>query len=189
MAIRTVVLDANTLYPAPLRDLLMHLAVSDLFRARWTEAIHEKWIRNLLAKRPDLSADRLAITRQRMNAHVRDCLVTGYEELIAGLTLPDPGDRHVLAAAIHCGADAILTFNGTDFPASTLKSHDLEAIHPDPLLVTMLDENPSGVCEAIRRQRSHLRNSPYSAEALVTVFHQQGLPEFSQRLQPLLELI
>lgn len=44
----TAVLDANVLYPAPLRDLLMRLAVTDLFAARWTERIHDEWIRNLL---------------------------------------------------------------------------------------------------------------------------------------------
>ena len=70
------VYDACVLYPAPLRDLLMHLAVSDLFRARWTTRIHEEWIRNLLAKRRKLTRAQLERTRDLMDASVPDCLVT-----------------------------------------------------------------------------------------------------------------
>jgi hypothetical protein len=53
------VLDACVLYPAPLRDLLLRLALTDLFRARWTDRIHDEWIRSLLSQRPDLSRERL----------------------------------------------------------------------------------------------------------------------------------
>lgn len=59
------VYDANVLFPAPLRDLLMHLALAGLYRARWTDRIHDEWIRNLLAKRPELSRERLERTRRR----------------------------------------------------------------------------------------------------------------------------
>lgn len=107
----TVLYDACVLYPAPLRDLLMHVAVTDLYRAKWTDAIHDEWTRNVLENRPDLKPEQLQRTRELMNAHVRDCLVTGYETLIEAVTLPDPDDRHVLAAAIRAGADLIVTFN------------------------------------------------------------------------------
>ena len=68
-------LDACVLYPAPLRDFLMHLALLDLFRARWTEEIHTEWIRNVLRQRPDLKQEQLQWTRELMNLHVRDALV------------------------------------------------------------------------------------------------------------------
>ncbi len=80
----------------------MHLALTDLFRPKWTDDIHEEWMRSVLKTRPDLRREQLERTRDLMNAHVRDCLVTGYEDLIQGLALPDPDDRHVLAAAIPC---------------------------------------------------------------------------------------
>ena len=83
--------------PAPLRDLLLELAVSDLFRAKWSASVHEEWIRALLRSRPDLTAERLERTRRLMDAHVRDALVTGFEDLIGEIVLPDPDDRHVLA--------------------------------------------------------------------------------------------
>lgn len=96
----TVVFDACVLYPAPLRDFLMHLALTDLFRAKWTDEIHNEWIRSVLKNRPDLTEERLQRTRTLMDSHVRDCLVCGYESLISSLALPDENDRHVLAAAI-----------------------------------------------------------------------------------------
>ncbi len=55
MANFTALYDACVLYPASLRDLLMHAAATDLFRARWTDTIHKEWTRNLLANRPDLT--------------------------------------------------------------------------------------------------------------------------------------
>ena len=51
----SAILDACVLYPAPLRDFFMRLAVS-LYQPKWTDDIHEEWIRNVLDDRPDLSA-------------------------------------------------------------------------------------------------------------------------------------
>lgn len=106
----TAIFDACVLYPAPLRDCLMHLTITGLFRAKWTDEIHDEWIRSLLKNRPDLTKKRLQRTRNLMNSHVRDCLVAGYQDLIPSLHLPDEDDRHVLAAAIVAGADVIVTF-------------------------------------------------------------------------------
>lgn len=86
----------------------MRLAVTDLFRARWTAAIHDEWTRNALKNRPDLTLEDLARTRALMDMHVRDCIVVGYESLIDSLTLPDENDRHVLAAATCAGAGLIV---------------------------------------------------------------------------------
>ena len=78
----TVVYDACVLYPAPLRDFLMQLALTDHYRAKWTDAIHDEWIRNVLANRQDIKPERLQHTRQLMDSSVRDALVTGYDFLI-----------------------------------------------------------------------------------------------------------
>ena len=160
----TAVYDACVLYSAPLRDLLMHLAVSDLFRAKWTETIHDEWIRNVLKQRPDLTLEQLQRTRELMNAHVRDCLVTDYDELIPALTLPDPDDRHVLAAAIRAGADIIVTFNLDDFPPDALHKYGIEAQHPDEFIMQLLDLAPNVVCAAAKRQRQSLKKPPKTVE-------------------------
>jgi len=107
----TAVYDACVLYPAPLRDFLMWLGLSGRFRARWSAQIPDEWKRNLLINRPDLTNAQLDRTSALMDLANPDGLVTGHEALIAGLTLPDAADRHVLAAAIRCNASVIVTFN------------------------------------------------------------------------------
>jgi predicted nucleic acid-binding protein len=107
----TVVYDACLLYPASIRDLAVELARTGLLRAKWTTRIHAEWINALIRQRPELDRARLERVAALMNSGVTDCLVTGFESLEAGLTeLPDPDDRHVLAAAIHSGAQEIVTF-------------------------------------------------------------------------------
>ena len=94
--IRRAFLDANVLYPAELRSFLMFLAVPGIFRARWSDDVNEEWISNRLARRPDLTRTQLEErTRQLMDKHAPDALVTGYWPLVPALTLPDPNDRHV----------------------------------------------------------------------------------------------
>jgi hypothetical protein len=97
----TALYNACVLYPAPLRDLLMQLALTDPYRAKWSSTIHEEWMRTLLHNRPNLTRDRLERTRQLMDAHSRDCLVTGFEGLIPALQLPDPGGRHSQPSGCH----------------------------------------------------------------------------------------
>jgi len=185
----TAVYDANILYPAPLRDLFIRLAHAGLVRARWTEAIHDEWIRNVLADNPSLSLDRLSRTRSLMNEAIRDCLVIGYEDLIESLSLPDPDDRHVLAAAIRADAEVVVTFNLKDFPAGVLASYNIEAQHPDHFLLTLLDADPEPVCAAVRQQREGLRNPPKTAEELLATLEIQGLVQTVARLRQFAELL
>ena len=112
----TVVYDANVPYPNTLRDLLIRIAQSGTVQAKWTIAILDEMGGALRRTRPDIPEDKLERLRELMNRAVRDCLVAGYEPLIEGLKLPDPDDRHVLAAAIKAGAQVIVTRNLKDFP-------------------------------------------------------------------------
>jgi predicted nucleic acid-binding protein len=180
----TVVYDACVLYPAPLRDLLMRLALTDLYRARWSDEIHDEWITAVLRNRPDLSRQQLERTRTLMNAHVRDALVDGHQPLIPALQLPDPDDRHVLAAAIKCGADLIITFNLDDFPEDTLASHGLRACHPDPFLIDQLHLDAVRVCTAMRQHRASLKNPPKTVEEYLATLEEQGLSRFAQGVRP-----
>ncbi len=117
-----------------------------------------------------------------MNSHVRDCLVTGYESLIEGLELPDPDDRHVLAAAIRTRAHVIVTFNLDDFPNSYLAPFGVEAQHPDEFITHLLDLSPGAVCTAAKRQRAALRNPPKSVDEFLAALGRQHLPETVLRL-------
>jgi hypothetical protein len=124
-----------------------------------------------------------------MNEAVRECLVTDYEDLIESLTLPDPDDRHVLAAAIRSAAEVIVTFNLKDFPKSTLARFNLEAMHPDEFLLLLFDAAPGPVCAAVKRQREGLRNPPKTAEELLATLEDQGLTQSVARLRQFVELL
>lgn len=181
----TALFDACVLYPAPLRDLVMWLALTDLFNARWTDAIHDEWIRNVSADRPDLKPEQLERTRQLMNTRVRDCLVTGYEDLIEGLTLPDADDRHVLAAAIHTGAGVIVTINLKDFPSTALSQFNIEALHPDDFILRLMALDEELVCAAVERQRQALKNPPKSVAEHLETLRAQGLTKTVEQLKAL----
>lgn len=177
--------DSCVLYPAPMRDLLMQLALSGLFRARWTDQIHDEWIRNVLKNRPDLTLQQLTRTKELMNSHVRDCLVTNYEYLIPQIELPDPDDRHVLAAAIVGGVDVIVTTNLSDFPKPILDQYDIEAQHPDDFISDLLDLKPSKVVKAAKTCQQRLKNPPKSFDEYLEILLKQGLSISTSMLQEL----
>lgn len=189
MASFTALYDACVLYPAPLRDLLMHLSLTDLFHARWTDRIHDEWIRSVLENRPDLRPEQLERTRTLMNVHVRDCLVTGFEPLIDGLNLPDPDDRHVLAAAIRAQASVIVTYNLGDFPQDMLEPLGIAAQHPDKFIAELLDRDHDAVCTAVMRQRASLRSPPRTVDEFLDTLARQQLTETVRRLRGFAHLI
>ena len=185
----TVLLDANVLYPAPIRDVLMQLAVTGLFQAKWTTEIHQEWIEALLNNEPHRDRKALERTRDLMDACTLDCLVSDYELLIPGLTLPDPDDRHVLAAAIAGRCDAIITHNQRDFPESALSPFGIEAQHPDEFLCNQLTLAPGPFCSALKTVRARLKKPPYSAKAYLAILIQQGLIATTDQLEQFTELI
>lgn len=178
-----VVLDACVLYPAGLRSLMMWLAVHELIRPKWSEQIHEEWMRNLLKDRPDLTRVQLERTRRMMDQHGGDCLVSGHEKHIAKLALPDADDRHVLAAAIECKADAIVTWNQGDFPKKTVTAYGLMVCTPDELLATLLDTQSAAVLAAMRDHRASLKKPAKSPQEYLETLALQGLKESVKRVQ------
>jgi len=176
-------LDANVLYPAPTRDLLIQLAQTNLFKAKWSADIHREWIEALLRNEPRRDRATLERTRDLMDRAVRDCLVTGYGSLIPVLALPDEGDRHVLAAAITGRCDVIVTQNLKDFPTAALAPFGIEAQHPDEFLSNHLSLAPGVFCEAIRKLRARLKNPPYSVDDYLGTLTQQGLVATAAELE------
>ena len=175
MAIVTVIYDANVLYPAPLRSILMFLAQTDLFRACWTLAIHDEWIRNLLLNRADLNREKLEELRDMMIDAIPDSLITGYEPAINGLELPDPDDRHVLAAALRANAEIIVTANLRDFPPEALKPFNVIAQHPDGFILDLIDLTPALVLTCFKDDRAHYKKPPYSVHEYLEKLKRQGL--------------
>lgn len=189
MASFTVVYDACVFYPAPLRDLLVRLAQTRRFRARWTSEIHAEWINSLYAKRPDIAPGKLEAVAEQINAAVPDCLITGYEHIVEGLQLPDENDRHVLAAAIRAGAAAIITLNLKDFPSSVLDEYEILAIHPDDFILDLADLEPQVLERVAKAQRQALQRPPIDPEAFVAVLRRQELPGVADFLEARIDLI
>ncbi|MGK3113485.1 PIN domain-containing protein [Candidatus Pantoea formicae] len=186
----TVVFDACVLYPAPLRSFLMYLAAGGQFRARWSEDIHEEWIRNVLLNRTELNRAQLERVRALMDRHVPDALVTGYQSLIESIRgFPDEDDRHVVAAAIVAQAEGIVTFNLRDFPDEVLSVWNLRAIHPDSFITYLTDLDITVVIDAARRQRASLLSPPFTPDEYLDCLLRQQLPETVSRLRPLAALI
>ncbi|WP_150601189.1 PIN domain-containing protein [Pseudomonas fluorescens] len=178
----TAVYDACVLYPAPLRDFLMWLALSGRFRARWTKEIHCEWKRNLLKNRTDLTMEQLDRTSDLMDRAIPDACVIDYEDLVTGLTLPDRDDRHVLAAAIRCGAGVIVTFNLKDFPDSLLAPFGIEAQHPDEFVENLFHLDSAAVVAAAQSQRQQLKNPVMDIETFLNLLQRQGLSRSVQAL-------
>ena len=111
------------------------------------------------------------------------------DRLIPTLSLPDPDDRHVLAAAIRCGANFIVTFNTKDFPKKSIESFGIEAFHPDEFVLSQMCRAPSVVCSAARRQRINLRNPPKTVDEYLSCLSQQGLLLTSNELRKCSDLI
>ena len=103
--------------------------------------------------------------------------------MIEGQTLPDPDDRHVLAAAIRAGADVIVTFNLADFPSDGLSPFNIEARHPDDFVLALIVLEEETVCAAVERQRAGLKNPPKSVDDHLETLRAQGLPKSAARLQ------
>ena len=175
------ILDANVLYPFRKRDVLLRLAHVGLFQVRWTERILEEWTSRLLAAKPHLEGS----VRSQLAAMAQafpDALVTGHEALEDALALPDPDDRHVLAAAIMSRTDVVVTDNLRDFPPAAVEPLDIEAMTADAFLAHLHDLHPDEVLAAMRALRRAYRHPPYSPGELLRDLAAKGLPELAARL-------
>lgn len=167
--------DANVLYPASQRDLLIRLGQTGLFQAKWTDQILDEMIDAITRTQPELD-ERLQRTRELMNNAIRDVRVTGYEHLIDGLKLPDPDDRHVLAAAIRANAQVIVTSNLKDFPFDRLESYGIEVQSPDEFVLLVLELAPARVVSIVEDQARALTNPITTLDELLDRLRAVGLP-------------
>lgn len=186
----TALLDACVLYPRVMPDALMSLASIGLFAAKWTEEIEREWMSNLCANKPQI-AHRIEYRRDALRQAVVDWEVpsTAWKPLVEVLDLPDPDDRHVLAAAIAGHADCIVTVNLNDFPQEVLDKHGIEAVHPDQFLINQWDLDELVVLAAFKRMRSRWINPRVDPEGFAQSIERGGMPLTAQRLREASELI
>lgn len=184
-----VLFDACVLYQAPVRDLVIELGLADLYRAKWTERIHDEWIGNLIRNRSDIPKDKLERTRQLINESIEDCLVIGYENLVHNLRLPDPDDCHVLAAAIKARAQIIVTNNIKDFPRDYLDSYGVEAQRPDTFFLNQSDLQQSAFLAAVKRIRLSLKRPPKTPKEYLDILRRSELAKTAEFLEDYIDLI
>lgn len=182
----TAVLDACVLFPRLHRDILISLADADLYTARWSAAIEKEWTENLKERYSDANIEYLL---ECMRQAIPDALIIEYEEFIPVIELPDPNDRHVLAAAIRGNADAIVTANVKDFPATILSKNDIEIQTPDQFVLNQVLLHPPRALGAIKRMREGWNRPAMSALKMVDLFEQRNLPQTAAHLRDMLDLI
>ena len=154
--------DSSVLFPVFGSNLLLFLAERQLFKVKWSKDIHTEWINSRMKRYP--SSDRAALERKRdrMNQEFEEAMVIGYEPLITNLPLEDLNDRHVLAAAIKCAADVIVTENVRHFPASILAPLGLFSQTADDFIADQIGVTPESkrmVAIAIVRHKMSLTKS------------------------------
>lgn len=178
--------DANVLYPALLRDLLLRLAIAGLCELRWSEQVQDEWIRNLVEVYPDRSVA-LARTRALMEKALPAARTVGYESLIPSLNLPDPDDRHVLAAAIHSGVQALLTFNLKDFPAERIPAGTVVVFHPDIWLASVMAQDEQLTFTVLNSMTAALRKPPLNVAQLAAALDKLDLPTTANTVKKLMK--
>ena len=159
----------------------MQVAVDRLIEVRWTDEIHDEWIRSLATNVSAIPIERLQITRRLMEAALPHAMVTGYERHIPSLNLPDPNDRHVVAAGIAGGASVILTLNLKDFPARELRRHGLRRQTPDAFLADLYDRAPELTLASLASARRNLSKTRVSASDFVDILRSQKLIQLAAR--------
>jgi len=139
----------------PVMDTLLRLAEEPAFYTpKWSKEILEE-LRRTLAKfgRTPGQIDRRIET---MAKAFLDAMVEGFEELIPAMK-NDEKDRHVLAAAVKCGAHAIVSNNEKHFPAESLTPYHLECLTADQFLVHQYHLGPDAFITVLREQASDIK--------------------------------
>lgn len=180
MAVFPVILDSCVLYPMYLRDTLLCAAEAGLYRPHWSQEILDGALRNLLAKQ-QITAQQASRLEQNIKSAFPDAMLEVPERLLPCMD-NDPGDRHVLAAALIAKAQVIVTDNLKHFPPESLSQFRVEAQSADRFLTSLYDLSPESMVEVLQNQVSWLRNPPMSVGDLLNLL-EKSVPNFVSRLR------
>jgi len=178
------VLDTNVIYPLWIRDLLFWFAHVDLYTPKWSNNICDEWID--VMKRKGIPEEEALKRANRINEAFPNALVENYSSLIDTLKLPDPKDRHVMAAAIKTNANLIITNNLKDFPDEYLASFGLKAKSADDFLTDIIDLNPEISVLAFRKLVLNKKNPPIDEYEVLDILRKNGLKDTADYLHALL---
>jgi hypothetical protein len=181
----TVVLDACTLFPMLVRDVLLTLAGHEFFNPKWSARIRAEWMRNLSERLGERSFNGNTVEQVQRIAAAMDSAFpdAAIEFECAEAAILEPvhvKDRHVVAAAMAVKADAIATFNIADFAAAHLKKHlQIEVIHPDDFVMDLVDLHEKRAVSAFRELRARKQNPPWAPNELIQRLQKSALVQTS----------
>lgn len=182
MAVFPVVLDANVLFGILPADLLVTAAGHDLFRVHWSDEIIDEARRNVLAKRTTIDPARVRRRFDLMNEAMPSATANPPQEIIDAMT-NDPKDRHVLATAVHVGAEVIVTENVSDFPEAACLPHNVEIQTLDQFVSHLVTLNPEEVLASVDEMADRRRRPPNTQAALLELLEEKYLPTAIPRLR------
>lgn len=177
-----VIYDANILFPFHVGHILTFMAVRRLVLARWTKTIQNEWLDNIAKKFPD-DLDGCKRRCAAMNCALPDAMVSDYEHRIGDIVFHDPGDRHVIAAAIHARAVGIVTRDRRHFTPDTLSPFGLASIDPDELLVGCRQRFPTDCLETVEAARRSLTRTCPTWDHYLDILERQNLQNFVAKLR------
>ncbi|NMM96598.1 PIN domain-containing protein [Bifidobacterium sp. DSM 109960] len=187
MARPVAVLDANVFPTTWLLDILLTLDEHNRIDAVWSERILTEVRRTLIERQHRNPVQVESFLRAICSMNATHCAY-GWEPREPMLELPDPDDRHVLAAALVAGADYIVTYNLKDFPPERLKRYPVSAIHPDDFLCLLLERNRNDVLDVMNEVVSSKDNPPRTMREEIAHLRMLRLDGFSEKLEKLLHL-
>lgn len=167
----SVFLDANVIYSITLTDVLLTLAEHDLFLPLWSPNVLQEAQEAASRTLPDAAQQAFRKRPIMMDRAFPESSIHVEESEWSQFDLPDPDDRHVLAAAAQGQADALATRNIKDFPQKLLDSFSIQVITPDDLLCVLLRRNPEATASAIRELIDSRHRPPIN------------IPDFAKRLE------
>jgi predicted nucleic acid-binding protein len=180
----TCVLDTNVIYPIDIRDLLFWFAYYELYSPKWSDHIFDEWKDIMIRKGvTEAEADKRI---NKAQLAFPDALVENYESLIDGLELPDPKDRHVLAAAIKINANVIVTNNLKDFPEEYLATFGLKAKSVDDFITDIIDLNQELAMQAFKELVLNRTNPDLDEFQVLDRFRKIGLVDSANYLHSML---
>tara|TARA_Y100000114_G_scaffold154224_1_gene175812 strand:+ start:6053 stop:6628 length:576 start_codon:yes stop_codon:yes gene_type:complete len=178
----TAVIDANVLFPIVIRDYLIWLSIHGLYTPKWSGKLLEEFTAIFGKKKKELTKEQIERQIQLMNRACPNALVEKYQGLLSSIELPDENDKHVVASAIKCNANVIVTYNLKDFPSEYLGSFGLTAVDPDTFIADMIDLSPDQCCEAFREMVLAKNKPPYTEIEYLEILKRNGLNQTAQEL-------
>lgn len=174
-----MLLDACVLVPIALTDTLLRSAEAGLYRPLWSQQILDEMVTAIETIHRDLPEGAARRRAAMMDRAFDDACVTGWESLVDGITLPDPDDRHVVAAAQRGRADLLVTANLSDFPRDVLDPLGIEVQSPDEFLLNQLDLDPDRMMTVLNQQARATKNPAITLERLLEQLTRCGVPQFA----------